>query len=480
MGLMFPEPLHVGRPNIGSRADFDRLVTEIFDRHWLTNAGPLVVELERRIADLLGVRHCVTMANGTIALEIAIRALGITGEVIVPSYTFVATAHALHWQGIRRCSPTSTTTRTTSTPIPSGRMITPRTSGIIGVHLWGRPAPVQELQAIATEHGLEFLFDAAHAFGSSCDGRMIGSFGRAEVLSFHATKFFNTFEGGAVVTNDDDLAQQIRLMRNFGFVDFDNVIYPGTNGKMPEICAAIGLANLETIDFFVRRNIENYAAYSEIFGRAMSCSLLAYDSSVAGNHQYVVVELQPCSPSIEISSSPISMRKTFSHGSTSGPDVTTWSRIAACFRMPGFCCRIPRSSQSVSSSSRRDHRSQRMIAVESPSMFSRNWPATRRRGAGRCESRSCSRTFSRTSGTSSCSPTATCSSSTTTSSTPSAAGSTAIAFSQRTARDDHVTTAARWRPSRRARSRNRAGVRREEDARVVSAELQEGAPLGES
>jgi dTDP-4-amino-4,6-dideoxygalactose transaminase len=288
---MFPEPLHVGRPNMGSRADFDRLVTEIFDRHWLTNAGPLVVELERRIADLLGVRHCVTMANGTIALEIAIRALGLTGEVIVPSYTFVATAHALYWQGLTPVFADIDDETHNIDPESVRKMITPKTSGIIGVHLWGRPAPVQDLQAVATEHGLELLFDAAHAFGNSCDGRMIGSFGRAEVLSFHATKFFNTSEGGAVVTNDDELAHQMRLMRNFGFVDFDRVVYPGTNGKMPELCGAMGLANLESIDFFVSRNVENHAAYSGVFGGSDALSLLTYDSSAAGNHQYVVVEL---------------------------------------------------------------------------------------------------------------------------------------------------------------------------------------------
>jgi dTDP-4-amino-4,6-dideoxygalactose transaminase len=172
-------------------------------------------------------------------------------------------------------------------------MITPRTSGIIGVHLWGRPAPVQELQAVADEHGLKLLFDAAHAFGTSHDGRMIGSFGQAEMLSFHATKVFNTFEGGAVVTNDDDLAEQMRLMRNFGFVDFDEVVYPGTNGKMPEVCAAMGLVNLDAIDTFIARNIENYTAYGEVFAASDALRLCEYDSQARGNYQYIVVELSP-------------------------------------------------------------------------------------------------------------------------------------------------------------------------------------------
>jgi len=288
---MFPEPLHVGRPNLGSRREFDRLVDGVFERDWLTNAGPLVLELERRLADFLGVRHCVTMANGTIALEIAIRALGLTGEVIVPSYTFVATAHALHWQGLTPVFADIDEKTHNIDPESARTFITPKTSGIIGVHLWGRPAPVRELQALADEYGLELLFDAAHAFGNAHEGRMIGSFGRAEVLSFHATKFFNTFEGGAVVTNDDDLAEQARLMRNFGFVDLDEVVYPGTNGKMTEVCAAMGLVNLDSMDSFVARNIENFSAYDKIFGSSQDLNLCQYDSPAAGNHQYVIVEL---------------------------------------------------------------------------------------------------------------------------------------------------------------------------------------------
>jgi len=291
--MMFPEPLHVGRPNLGSRSEFDRLVDGIFERDWLTNAGPLVLDLERRIADFLGVRHCVTVANGTIALEIAIRALGLTGEVIVPSYTFIATAHALHWQGITPVFADIDEQTHNIDPESARSFITPKTSGIIGVHLWGRPAPVQELQALADAYGLELLFDAAHAFGNSHGGRMIGSFGRAEILSFHATKFFNTFEGGAIVTNDDDLAEQTRLMRNFGFEDFDKVVFPGTNGKMTEVCAAMGLVNLDSMDFFCARNIENHLSYSQVFEASQTLRLCQYDSPVAGNHQYVVVELSP-------------------------------------------------------------------------------------------------------------------------------------------------------------------------------------------
>ena len=236
----FDQPLHVGRPNIGSREAFMQYAEEIFDRRWLSNNGPVVQEFERRVAEYHGVKHCISMCNGTVALEIAIRALGMEGEVIVPSYTFVATAHALSWQGITPVFADIDPVTHNLDPEAVRRMITPRTTGIIGVHLWGQAAPVEALQQIADEHGLKLMFDAAHAFGCSRNGRMIGNFGACEVLSFHATKFFNTFEGGAILTNDDDLAEKMRLMRNFGFSGLDNVVHMGTNGKMIEVAAAMG------------------------------------------------------------------------------------------------------------------------------------------------------------------------------------------------------------------------------------------------
>lgn len=287
----FAEPLHVGRPNIGDRETFLKFAGNIFERRWLTNNGPLVEELEQHVARELGVRHCVAMCNGTVALEIAIRALKLEGEVIVPSYTFIATAHALWWQGITPVFADIDPKTHSLDPDAVRRMITPRTSGIIGVHLWGKPCTVDALQQIADEHGLQLLFDAAHAFMCSHGNRMIGSFGRAEVFSFHATKFFNTFEGGAVTTNDDELAKAMRLMRNFGFSSYDNVIHPGTNGKMTEICAAMGLTNLDTINAVIAANRRNYEAYREAFRSIPDLSLFGYEPRERGNYQYVVLEV---------------------------------------------------------------------------------------------------------------------------------------------------------------------------------------------
>lgn len=287
----FDELLHVGRPNIVNRDAFLRSVGEILDSHWLTNNGPVVQEFERRIAEYLGVKHCVAMCNGTIALEIAIRALSLQGEVIVPSWTFVATAHSLYWQGITPVFADIDPRTHNLDPDAVRRMITPRTSGIIGVHLWGRTAPVDELQAISDEHGLKLMFDAAHAFGSSYKGRTVGRFGECEVLSFHATKAFNTMEGGAVVTDNAELAEKMRLMRNFGFKGYDNVIHPGTNGKMIEVCAAMGLANLDALGEIFATNQRNHAQYATALDGIPGVSILPYDPAERNSHHYVVVEI---------------------------------------------------------------------------------------------------------------------------------------------------------------------------------------------
>src|SRR6266542_2362351 len=191
----FKEKLYVGRPNIGNRESLHARINDMLDRRWLTNNGPYVQEFERRIEKLLGVKHCIAMCNATIALEITIRALGLTGEVIVPPFTFIATAHALQWQEITPVFCDIDPLTHTIDPAQIEKMITPRTSGIIAVHLWGRGCDVGALSKIAREHNLKLLFDAAHAFSCSYHGQMIGNFGEAEVFSFHATKFFNTFEG---------------------------------------------------------------------------------------------------------------------------------------------------------------------------------------------------------------------------------------------------------------------------------------------
>lgn len=287
----FADALHVGRPNIGDVESFGRRLREILESRWLTNGGPFVCEFEEAIARFLGVKHCIAMCNGTVAMEIAIRALGLTGEVIVPSFTFIATPHALQWSGITPVFCDIDRATHSINPKCVENLITSRTSGIIGVHLWGGPCEIEALSRIAEKHSLKLLFDAAHAFGCSYNGRMIGSFGELEVFSFHATKFFNTFEGGLVATDNDALAERIRLMRNYGFAGEDEVISIGTNGKMSEVSAAMGLTGLESLEEFVAANHRNHLEYERQLAGLPGVRFYKHDQKERCNYQYVVAEI---------------------------------------------------------------------------------------------------------------------------------------------------------------------------------------------
>jgi len=285
------EKIHVGRPNIGDRQQLMSRIDEMLDRRWLTNNGVLVHEFENRIASFVQVKHCVAMCNATTALEIAIRALDIKGEVIMPSYTFVATANALQWQEITPVFADMDPLTHNINPRSIERLITPKTSAIVGVHVWGRPCCIEGIEDIGRKYRLKIIYDAAHAFGCSSQGKMIGGFGECEVFSFHATKFLNSFEGGAVVTNNDDLAEKLRLMRNFGFADYDRVIYLGINGKMTEVCAAMGLTSLEAMDELISINRRNWEGYQKGLRKIPGLSLIQYDPAERNNYQYIVIEL---------------------------------------------------------------------------------------------------------------------------------------------------------------------------------------------
>ncbi|GAB6094279.1 aminotransferase class I/II-fold pyridoxal phosphate-dependent enzyme [Desulfatiferula olefinivorans] len=284
-------PLHVGRPNIGDRNRFAKRLDDILDRAWLTNAGHYVQAFEKRVSEVTGVRNCIAMCNGTIALEIVIRALGLTGEVIVPSFTFIATANALQWQEITPVFCDIDPVTHTLDPSRVEMMITPRTTGIIGVHLWGRGCNVTALKEIADRRNLKLVFDASHAFGCTVNQKMIGGFGNAEVFSFHATKFINTLEGGAVLTNDDALADKLRLMKNFGFTQYDNTEHIGINGKMNEVSAAMGLTNLESMEHFIAINRRNYELYRSMLSGTPGLHMIEYDAMEKNNYQYIVLEV---------------------------------------------------------------------------------------------------------------------------------------------------------------------------------------------
>lgn len=289
---LFSNPLHVGCPNIGKRNALVERLDDILDRKWLTNGGKYEQEFERRITALTGVKHCIAMTNGTIALEVLFKASGLTGEVIVPSFTFPATAHALKWLGITPVFCDVDQDTHNIDPAKLEELITPETTGIVGVHIWGRPCNVKALSSIAKKHNLKLMFDAAHGFGCSLGGRMVGNFGEAEIFSFHATKFLNSFEGGAIVTNNDDLASRVRSMKNFGFSpDCDDVIGVGTNGKMTEISAAMGITSLESMDDFVAFNKSNYELYQQYLAEIPGVKLVFYSETDRNNYQYIVIEI---------------------------------------------------------------------------------------------------------------------------------------------------------------------------------------------
>ena len=288
---IFNELLHVGRPNIGNREQLLARINDMLDRHWLSNNGPFVQELEQKLAGYLGVKHCIAVCNATVALEIAARALGLQGEVILPSFTFIASAHALQWLGITPVFCDVDPLTHNIDPMKVENLITQHTTGILGVHVWGRACHIEKLSSIAKKHGLRLMFDAAHAFGCTHQGKMIGGFGELEVFSFHATKFFNSFEGGAVTTNNDELAEKLRGMRNFGFAGLDNVIDIGTNGKMSEVSAAMGLTSLESMDEFIETNHNNYLAYSSGLDGISGIQLIKYSEKEKNNYQYIVIEI---------------------------------------------------------------------------------------------------------------------------------------------------------------------------------------------
>lgn len=290
---MKPKAIVVGRPNIGNQKQFLRRVRDILSSRWLSNNGRYLVEFEKRISEITGTDHCIAVCNATVGIQIAVQALELTGEVILPSYTFVATAHALQWQGLKPVFADINPATHNLSPEAVARAVTPKTSAILGVHLWGRPCETEEIEAIGRDHDLKVLYDAAHAFGCSHLGRPVGGFGSCEVFSFHATKFINSFEGGAVTTNDPKLAEKLRLIRNFGFTDYDHVETLGINAKMSEVCAAMGISNLESIKEIIAINRRNYDLYSEGLGGVGGVSVLPYDLTQRNNFQYVVLEVDP-------------------------------------------------------------------------------------------------------------------------------------------------------------------------------------------
>ncbi|MCF3122736.1 aminotransferase class I/II-fold pyridoxal phosphate-dependent enzyme [Streptomyces arenae] len=287
----FLRPLYVGSPNAVDRDRlFDRLDWAL-DNQWLSNSGPLAVEFEARTAELAGVRHSVATCNATVALQMLCHALELSGEVIMPSLTFAATAHAARWVGLDPVFVDVDPRTGQLDPALVAEAVGPLTSAILGVHLWGRTCPAPELEKVALDHGLPLFFDAAHAIGCTLDGRPVAAFGSASVFSFHPTKVVAGFEGGAIVTDDDGLAGRLRSLRNFGMGPGAASAAGGTNGKMSEAAAAMALTSLDGFERAVAHNRSNFEAYAAGLDGVAGVRLVPHDASEARNYQYVIIEI---------------------------------------------------------------------------------------------------------------------------------------------------------------------------------------------
>ncbi len=286
----FEQPRHVGEPNVTDQAAFLRRVADILERRRFTNNGPFVAELEEVVCARLGVAECVAVSNATIGLQLVLSALGVSGEVIVPSWTFIATPHAAQISGMRvRFVDVDRASHTVS-PEHLRRLVNADTAAIIGVHLFGQPCDVAALEEIASPLDIPVIYDAAHALGVSIKTSPIGNNGVAEVFSLHATKFVHGFEGGLITTNDKVLADELRLLRNFGFANCGRVERLGMNAKLSEIHAAMAVTQFEAMDKLREINAARHAAYSAGTASLPGLELFQPDAAVR-NDQYVVLDV---------------------------------------------------------------------------------------------------------------------------------------------------------------------------------------------
>ncbi len=286
-----PEIIPVGQLYFPSNEEYDDMMRGIFERQYYTNHGVLARSFEDQLEGFLGVRHAIVVANATLGLMMIIRALDLEGEIVVPSFTFAATAQAVIWAG---CTPVFAdidpeTHHLTASTVEA--VLTERTTAVIGVNLWGDTAPVDELQHLATSHGLKLLFDSAQAFGCSYHEQFIGNFGDAEVFSFHATKILSSAEGGCVTTNDDALAMKLRNIRSSYGSRVPVEVPLTSNARFSEAQAALGIWSLTHFEQHRERNQELRRAYEQMLIEIEGISLHPISSAMSSNYQYLTCEV---------------------------------------------------------------------------------------------------------------------------------------------------------------------------------------------
>jgi len=257
------KPVYVTQPDLPPLEEFTDLLKQIWDNKILTNNGPFHQQFEQELADYLGVKYISVFTNGTLALMTALQALRITGEVITTPYSFVATTHSLWWNNIKPVFADIEPDFFNLDPEKVEAAITPQTTAIMPVHVYGNPCNVERFQQIADTYGLKLIYDAAHAFGVKINGNSILNYGDLSILSFHATKVFNTIEGGAIISPDAKTKKRIDFLKNFGFADETTVIAPGINAKMNEVQSAYGLLQLKYVDDCIEKRKEIATIYRE-------------------------------------------------------------------------------------------------------------------------------------------------------------------------------------------------------------------------
>ena len=277
---------YVTRPFLPPLEEFLPYLEQIWKSRWLTNGGPFHHQLEEALAEYLGVKHLALFTNGTIALVTALQALRITGEVITTPYSFVATAHSLLWNNIKPVFVDIDPLTCNLDPARVEAAITPQTTAIMAVHCYGTPCDVQALQKLADIYGLRIIYDAAHAFGVNLGNESVLRFGDLSVLSFHATKVFHTFEGGAIICPDAKTKQRIDYLKNFGFADEVTIVASGINGKMSEIQAAMGLAQLPHMDSLIEARGRIADRYRRELAGVPGLGMLPEDDRFTSNHSY--------------------------------------------------------------------------------------------------------------------------------------------------------------------------------------------------
>lgn len=280
------EVIFVTRPALPPLEDFIESLRDIWDSRWLTNNGKYHRAFEQALRDHLGIEHCNLFANGTLALITGLQALRITGEVITTPYSFVASTHSLHWNGITPVFCDIEPETFNIDPDKVEALITARTTAILAVHVYGHPCNVERLAQIADTYGLRLIFDAAHAFGVKLGGRSLFGFGDLSIASFHATKVFNTIEGGAIFTDDPKLKRRVDFLKNFGFADEVTVVAPGINAKMNEIQAAYGLLQLKAIAEEIARRRAIADLYREALRGVVGIRVMEDQPGVEANYSY--------------------------------------------------------------------------------------------------------------------------------------------------------------------------------------------------